>query len=180
LSVYDEIESLFASGAGREYLGEPITITEHMLQAAALARLDGASDNLVIAALLHDIGHLLVNNPLLAQESNIDAHHDEIGASWLAERFPESVSEPVRLHVEAKRYLVATNPTYSQRLSPASLHTLELQGGILTTEEASDFLASNWANAAVSVRLWDDQAKVSGTEVPSLDNYKTAIENLSS
>jgi [1-hydroxy-2-(trimethylamino)ethyl]phosphonate dioxygenase len=179
MTVFEEVAKLFSAGAGSEYLGEPVTITEHMLQAAFLARSEGAAGNLIIAALLHDIGHLLVSDPLLAQESNIDAHHDEVGATWLSERFPESVSEPVRLHVDAKRYLVATDPSYAGMLSPASLHTLKLQGGNFTTEEITEFLSNPWAISAVSVRRWDDRAKISGSVVPDLNSYRDEFEKLS-
>jgi phosphonate degradation associated HDIG domain protein len=178
MSVFKEIADLFGAGIGAEYLGEPITLTEHMLQAAHLAHQEGAEEDLVVAALLHDVGHLLVIDPLLAQESNIDAHHDEVGAHWISERFPQSVSEPVRMHVAAKRYLVSTDPSYRARLSPASLHTLELQGGLLSEDEANQFLDSTWAKAAISVRLWDDRAKVANMQVPGLLSYKSIIENL--
>lgn len=178
MSTFQEIVELFGAGVGAEYLGEPLTLTEHMLQAAHLARTEGAEPTLVIAALLHDVGHLLVVDPMKAQESNMDAHHDEVGADWIAQRFPLSVSEPVRMHVDAKRYLVSTDYSYRSKLSSASLHTLELQGGLFSEAESNNFLDNTWAKAAISVRLWDDRAKIPDLEVPGLTSYRTFIENL--
>lgn len=175
MSAYEELVELFDSGGSAEYLGESVTMKEHMLQCADLAVRDGASGELIVAALTHDIGHLLISDALTLQESNIDAHHDELGASWLAERFPESVSEPVRLHVAAKRYLVSTIPNYFERLSPASVHTFNLQGGKMSEDEILEFRSHPAYESAIQVRLWDDEGKASGSRTSDLSAFESLI-----
>jgi gamma-butyrobetaine dioxygenase len=177
-TVYSEIEALFTSGVSEEYLGEDVKLVEHMLQCAALAREAGATDELVVASLLHDIGHLLIPSSVEDYDSGVDAHHDEVGAAWVAERFPESVSEPVRLHVEAKQYLVATNPSYLAKLSIASQKTLEMQGGVFSAEAAEQFIKQPWAKEGVQLRIWDDDGKVRNKDVPGLGAYREAIVKL--
>jgi [1-hydroxy-2-(trimethylamino)ethyl]phosphonate dioxygenase len=100
-----------------------------------------------------------------------DAHHEEVGARWLAGRFGPEVSEPVRLHVPAKRYLCATDAGYSHQLSSASVHTLKLQGGPMSIEETRAFEREPYYREAVRVRHWDDQGKVAGLKVPPLEAY---------
>src|SRR5947209_18649346 len=146
----DAIAELFAGPGARDYLGEPVTIGEHMRQAGALAEAAGAPAPLVAAALLHDVGHLL-------DES--DARHGTGGARWLGQWFGPEVTEPVRLHVAAKRYLCVTEPGYFARLSPEAVRTLALQGGPMTPEQAAAFEALPHARDAVAVRRWDDEAK---------------------
>jgi gamma-butyrobetaine dioxygenase len=148
--VIDELTALFDGPGAGEYLGEAVTIGEHMRQAGALARAAGAPDRLVAAALLHDVGHLLHSS---------DARHGTAGADWLATWLPPMVTEPVRLHVPAKRYLCFAEPGYSGLLSPESVRTLALQGGPMTVDEAAAFEAGPYAADAVAVRRWDDQAK---------------------
>jgi gamma-butyrobetaine dioxygenase len=177
-TVYQEISTLFANGVSEEYLGEDVTLVEHMLQCADLARGAGASDELVIASLLHDIGHLLIPSSVVDFDSGVDAHHDEVGAAWVAARFPKSVSEPVRLHVEAKQYLVATEASYFEKLSEASRKTLELQGGKFTPGEISSFISLPWAQDGVQLRRWDDAGKVRGKPVPELSTYEDLIDFL--
>src|SRR5262249_26828453 len=121
------LESFRARGASA-YLGEPVTLREHMLQTAAAAEAEGAPAELVAAALLHDVGHLLHDGPEDAAEHGLDTEHEEVGFRFLASRFPDTVVEPVRLHVAAKRYLCAVDPAYRDLLSSASLLSLELQG----------------------------------------------------
>ena len=176
--VYYEIEALFTSGVSEEYLGEDVKLVEHMLQCAALAREAGASDELVVASLLHDIGHLLIPSSVDDYDSGVDAHHDEVGASWVADRFPSAVSEPVRLHVEAKQYLVATDPEYLSLLSEASRKTLEMQGGVFTQAQAETFISQPWARDGVQLRVWDDLGKVRNKVVPGLGAYQEAIVKL--
>lgn len=178
MNAYEELVKLFDSGGSAEYLGESITMKEHMLQCADLAVRDGASSELIVAALTHDIGHLLVSDALALQESNIDAHHDELGAKWLAERFPESVSEPVRLHVAAKRYLVSTDPNYLGKLSPASVHTFNLQGGKMSDNEIFEFRSHSVYESAIQVRLWDDEGKVVGSKTSDLSTFESTINSV--
>lgn len=175
LTTYQEIEELFTTGISEEYLGEDVKLVEHMLQCADLAREAGASDELIVAALLHDIGHLLVDDAVTAHNEGHDAHHDEVGAAWVAARFPASISEPVRLHVAAKRYLVSTDPSYRAKLSEASIHTLNLQGGEMTPAECEEFLAIPGAKEGISLRIWDDLGKVRDKSTSSLADFKAVI-----
>ena len=176
--VFQEIEKIFTTGISEEYLGEDVKLVEHMLQCGDLAKEAGAPDYLVVASLLHDIGHLLVDDAVGAQDSGIDMHHDAVGARWLEERFPSTVSEPVRLHVAAKRYLVTTNHDYLSKLSHASVQTLYMQGGPLNQDEVIEFISREGAEDAVRVRLWDDLAKVREKPTSTLLEFKSLIDSL--
>lgn len=157
------------------YIGEAVSQIEHALQAAFAAKLAGAGSELITAALLHDIGHLLHDLPEDCADAGIDDAHEDLGALWLQERFPASVVEPVRMHVEAKRYLCATDSAYLDALSPASKQSLALQGGIFSSEEAARFIALDFAPQAVELRRWDDIAKVPGMATPDLEHYRAHI-----
>jgi phosphonate degradation associated HDIG domain protein len=165
----DAIADLFAGPGARDYLGEAVTIGEHMRQAGALAEAAGAPAPLVAAALLHDVGHL---------RNESDARHGSGGARWLAQWFGAAVTEPVRLHVAAKRYLCATEPGYFARLSPESVRTLALQGGPMTPEQAAAFEARPGARDAVSVRRWDDEAKDPAITPPGFAYFAPLLESL--
>ena len=180
MSISSEIFSLFDKSGAAAYFGERVSLTEHSLQAAYFAREQGAPAALVVAALLHDVGHLLEDLPDDLTEWTSDARHEELGASWLALRFGPEIAEPVRLHVPAKRYLCATHPSYLTRLSEASRHTLRLQGGPMTPAQAASFAAERYAGDAVRLREWDDQGKVAGLKTPALITYRTLIEECAS
>jgi phosphonate degradation associated HDIG domain protein len=168
--VVEEIEALFARHGGESY-GEGVTMLQHALQTAALAQAEGADDALVVAALLHDVGHFLQPT-----DDSYGYHkHDRSGGDWLAQRFGPAVSEPVRLHVAAKRYLCATEAEYFGRLSAASVHSLGKQGGPMSAQESADFAALPHAGAAVRLRRWDDGGKVDGLHVPDLLSYRERI-----
>jgi gamma-butyrobetaine dioxygenase len=169
------IERAFHSAAGMAYLGEKVTMIQHQLQAAALAV--GCSDALVVAALLHDIGHVIdgETDAAGAMADDRDAHHDGLGARWLSRWFGPEVTEPVRLHVAAKRYLVATEPDYVAKLSPASVHTLRLQGGPMSPHEVRDFEALDHANDAVTLRRLDEAAKDASKDAPGFDTYRQLL-----
>jgi len=171
--VVEEIEGLFAR-YGRESYGEGVTQLQHALQTAALAEAEGAEDSLVVAALLHDIGHFLQPT-----DDSFGYHkHDRSGGEWLAQRFGPAVSEPVRLHVAAKRYLCASEADYFGKLSAASVHSLGKQGGPMSPTEAATFAASPHAEAAVRLRRWDDGGKLDGVVVPDLPHYRERIARL--
>ena len=172
------IADLFAAEGAGEYLGEAVTQAQHMLQAAALAEGAGAAPELVAAALLHDVGHFrgVVSGHQLM--GGTDNDHGERGAAWLARWFGPAVTEPVRLHVAAKRYLCAAEPGYLGLLSPASVYTLSLQGGPMSDAEAAAFTAGPYAADAVAVRRWDDAAKDPGAEVPGFACYRPLLEGL--
>lgn len=173
----DEIFAIFRKFGSLRY-GEDVTQMEHVLQCAHLARIAGASDALVAAALMHDIGQFIDDAGSAAEEFGIDARHEETGANYLAAYFPEAVTEPVRLHVEAKRYLCATKPGYRETLSRASLLSLALQGGAHTAEEAAAFLALPAAADAIHLRHYDDAGKKRGWEVPDLESYRPLLQSL--
>jgi phosphonate degradation associated HDIG domain protein len=178
VDVLNSISDLFATRGHLEYFGEAVSEEEHALQAAHLADRDGADETLVAAALLHDIGHLLHSFGEDAAERGIDARHEDIGHAWLARWFGPAVAEPVRLHVEAKRYLCATDPAYLDRLSPASRQSLELQGGLFTQSEVMEFERHPHHAAAVRLRRWDDAAKVPDWAVPALAHYMSRLRAL--
>ena len=178
MSLSADILAIYHSRGAVAYFGERVSMTEHGLQAAYFAQLQGAPEPLIVAALLHDIGHLLEAVPEALEDWTADAHHEEVGARWLAARFDAEVSEPVRLHVPAKRYLCATDARYLACLSAASVHTLRLQGGPLSAQEAQQFARERFAAEAVRVRHWDDQGKVAGLQTPALEQFAPLIERL--
>ncbi len=174
--VSDEVMAIFAAKGKSAYYGEDVSQLEHALQAACCAQRDQASSSLVVAALVHDIGHLLEDIPEDTADLGIDAKHEEIGQDWLARRFGKEVSEPVYLHVSAKRYLCATDPTYLEKLSAASLQSLALQGGPMTPAEVSAFESNEFYKDAVALRRWDDAAKIPGLPTPPLSDYRTLLD----
>ena len=178
MSVAEEILAIYGRRGSEAYFGENVSTAEHCLQAAYFAQIAGAPPGLVVAALLHDIGHLVEEVPQDIADWTVDAHHEEIGGHWLARRFRPEVSEPVRLHVPAKRYLLATDAKYFAKLSPASVITLKLQGGPMAAHEVAQFETEAYYKEAVRVRRWDDQGKVAGLKTPSLGDYRALIESL--
>ena len=178
MNTVDEIRRIFHTRGAQAYFGEDVSMTQHALQAAYFARQEAAPPALVIAALLHDIGHLLAVVPDDIADWTSDIHHEELGSRWLAQRFRPEVSEPVRLHVPAKRYLCATDAKYFAKLSSASVHTLKLQGGPMAPQEIAKFENEDYCSEAVRVRRWDDQGKVAGLTTPALEDYSALIESL--
>ena len=178
MNVIDEILAIFQRRGSGAYFGESVSMTEHALQAAYFAQIAGAPPGLIVAALLHDVGHLVEDVPDDLADWTVDAHHERIGSHWLAQRFRPEVSEPVRLHVPAKRYLLATDNKYFAKLSPASVVTLKLQGGPMAAHEVAKFETERYYKEAVRVRQWDDQGKVAGLKTPGLGDYRALIEGL--
>jgi gamma-butyrobetaine dioxygenase len=169
MTAVETIGELFAGPGARDHLGEPVPIGEHMLQAGALAEAAGAESPLVAAALLHDIGHLL-------GEDEDEDRHGEAGANWLRQWFGDAVTEPVRLHVPAKRYLCAVDAGYLGLLSAESVRTLSLQGGPMTAAEVAAFEALPFSRDAVAVRRWDDQAKDTVVTPPRFAHFAPLLE----
>ena len=178
MSVVDEIFARFRESGDELYIGEPVTVSEHMLQAAAFAEGDEASPELVAAALLHDYGHLVHEFPENSAEHGVDTRHEELGFAFLECWFPSEVTEPIRLHVAAKRYLVAVDPAYRGELSAASSLSLELQGGPMSEEEIAAFEGGPYAQDACRLRRWDDAGKEPGLDVPPLESYRGLLESL--
>jgi phosphonate degradation associated HDIG domain protein len=171
MTVAGEVMQLMTERGDTAYFGEPVSQLEHALQAAWLARQAGASRELILAALLHDIGHLLHDLSESVAAEGIDTRHEVAGYEWLLTRFGLQVAEPARHHVSAKRYLCRVDPEYLAQLSPASIQSLELQGGPFSAEETRAFESEPYYREAVMVRRWDDEAKVPGLKVPGLDVY---------
>ncbi len=176
MSLAREILAIYGARGAGAYFGERVSMTEHALQSAWFAHSEGAPGVLIVAALLHDIGHLLADVPERLADWTSDARHEESGARWLARHFGPEISEPVRLHVPAKRYLCATDAQYVARLSAASAHTLKLQGGPMSPSEVTRFESERYFRDAVRVRHWDDQGKVAGLRTPPLDAYLSLLE----
>jgi gamma-butyrobetaine dioxygenase len=174
----DAIAELFSSAGAQDYLGEQVTVAVHLLQAGALAQRAGAAEPLVAAALLHDVGHLIGPVSGRALMAGTDNHHGDSGADWLGRWFPPAVTEPVRLHVAAKRYLCAVEPGYFDRLSDASRYTLGLQGGTMSAAEVTEFIAHPYARDALAVRRWDEAAKDPDAWAPGFDRYRTLLRRL--
>jgi len=179
VSIVDEVIELFARWGGDLYFGEPVSQLEHSLQTAFQAEQEGASDALIAAALLHDVGHLLHKLPEDIADRGVDGRHEQVGAMWLARYFPAAVTEPIRLHVAAKRYLCAVDGEYQCRLSAASIRSLALQGGPMSDKEVQEFEAAPYAREGVRLRRWDDLAKVAGLKAPELAQYQFLLEKLS-
>lgn len=171
----DEILALYAERGARDYGGEAVSQVAHALQSAFLAELSGAAPSLVAAAFLHDIAHLLGPDAKLALDQGRDLKHEVEGAGLLATLFPPEVTEPIRLHVAAKRYLVATDPTYAAHLSPISQQSLICQGGPLDASDVAEFKRNPHAVAAVSLRRFDDGAKDPDAETPGLDHFRNHL-----
>lgn len=171
---------------GLRYGEQDVGMVDHMLQTAALAEAAGASDALVAAALLHDIGHFGTDIPdgntdarhTVMLEQRIDRAHEAVGARLLEAHFGPAVTEPVRLHVAAKRYLSALDGDYAATLAPAARHTLTLQGGPFTEEECRAFDARPGAADALALRRFDDRAVVPGAQTPALAHYRPLLESL--
>ncbi|HEY7329222.1 MAG TPA: phosphonate degradation HD-domain oxygenase [Gemmataceae bacterium] len=167
---------LFQERGDAAYVGEPVSQTEHALQTAWAAERVGASNSLIVAALLHDVGHLLHELPENCADAGIDDAHEILAARWLGQHFGPEITEPVRLHVDAKRFLCATDPAYLGVLSEASLRSLKLQGGPFTPDEAAKFRKHPHAEAAVALRRFDEQAKVPGLPTPSLEHFRSYLQ----
>jgi [1-hydroxy-2-(trimethylamino)ethyl]phosphonate dioxygenase len=175
----DALLDLLSAQGTAAYFGEPVSVLEHSLQCAHFAEKSQSSPPTIVAALLHDIGHMLHGLPEDIAQQGVDGAHEEVAAAYLARWFGEDVTETVRLHVAAKRYLCATDPTYMARLSPASMESLQLQGGPMSQAEVAAFEALPNAEVAVELRRWDDEAKVPTLDVPGLAHYRAVLLQVS-
>ncbi|MDY7545531.1 HD domain-containing protein [Glaciimonas sp. CA11.2] len=170
-----EICGLFEDGGHAMYSGEPVSQREHALQTATLAAQAGATSELICAALLHDLGHLLNPQGETPSERGIDDTHQYFAIPYLRGLFSPAVLEPIRMHVDAKRYLCAIDSTYYDQLSDDSKRSLALQGGVFSTHAAAEFIARPYAADAVSLRLWDDLAKDADMVTPAMPYFATLM-----
>ena len=170
MDAIGQIEDLFKH-KGHQAYGENVTELQHALQSAHLAKTDDGPDYLIVAALLHDIGHLLHELPEDVAEQGVDAHHEQIGEKWLNKRFGSKISRPVGLHVTAKRHQCTVNPDYLKQLSSASAKSFILQGGKMSGAEIRAFEKDPFFNEALQLRTWDDHAKNPEMKTPPLKHY---------
>ena len=162
---------------GQSFYDEAVTQLEHALQCAALATHNDASPTLITSALLHDIGHFILDEHNAdVVFLNTDLNHEEIGAQYLEPFFPKTITTPIRLHVPAKRYLCTTDATYYDGLSEASKMSLKLQGGVMSDEERDAFEQIPYFRDALTLRRWDDMAKVKGLETVGLETYRDTVQ----
>ena len=169
---------IFARRGAEEYLGEPVTMAEHMLQAAQCAQDAGQAPAVIVAALLHDIGHFTSEFGTYSPDDVVDKHHEDAGADLLAPFFPPLVTDCVRYHVAAKRYLCAARPEYFQKLSAASVHTLMLQGGPMDGREVADFESNPHYRDIIKVRVYDDTGKRAGVPTKTFADYAPMVQQV--
>lgn len=170
---------IFSERGNENYADEAVTQLQHALQCAQLAENEKASDEQIVAALLHDIGHLMADEDLPESLSE-DLHdsHEERAYEWLKAHFGPQVADPVRLHVEAKRYLCSVDPGYKEILSPTSLKSFYDQGGEMNETEKANFEKEVYMKEALNLRKWDDLAKDVNTASPPLHYYLNRVEKL--
>lgn len=169
---------IFERRGSEEYLGEPVTMGEHMLQGATLAERGGMDEEIVVAALLHDIGHFTSEFGMFSIDDTEDKLHEEAGAAVLERFFPTLVIDCVRHHVAAKRYLCATKPEYYDRLSDASIHSLNLQGGPMSAAEVAEFEAKSNLDRIIQVRYLDEAGKRPKMETPDFSHFAPMVQRV--
>ena len=177
-TIVDFLADIFARRGGEEYLGEPVTMAQHMLQAAYVAEQAGQSEEVIVAALLHDIGHFTSEFGTYSPDDTEDRHHEDAGGDVLAPFFPSRVVDCVRHHVAAKRYLCATRPEYFNKLSPASVHTLSLQGGPMQAHEVTAFERNTHLKDIIKVRVYDEAGKYAGMSTPTFAHYAPMLQRV--
>ena len=177
-NIVEFIGGIFERRGGEEYLGEPVTMAEHMLQGATIAEQNGQSEEIIVGALLHDIGHFTSEFGTYHPDDTEDRHHEDAGAEVLERFFPSVITDCVRYHVAAKRYLCATKPEYFKRLSPASAHTLELQGGPMNAEEVAEFAANPNLKEIIAVRYLDEAGKRDDMETPDYWHFAPIVQRM--
>lgn len=177
-TIVDFLADIFERRGGEEYLGEPVTMAEHMLQGATLAEQQGEDEVIIVAALLHDIGHFTSEFGTFSMDDTEDKFHEDAGAEVLKDFFPKLVTDCVQYHVAAKRYLCATRPSYFDALSDASVHSLNLQGGPMTAEEVAEFEKNPNLNEIVKVRYLDDAGKHADMETPPFSYFAPMVQRV--
>ena len=169
------LQLLETKGRDLQYGNENVTQLEHALQCGELAEKNNFSKEIITAALLHDIGHLLYDGQDPIHEGK-DGYHENLGADYLSEFYDEEVTRPIRAHVDSKRYLSAVEKEYYNLLSEASKISLHAQGGPFTKVEAEEFINKPYMKEAVELRRLDDEAKILGKKTPNLEHFKHYLE----
>ncbi|MEM1363774.1 MAG: HD domain-containing protein [Pseudomonadota bacterium] len=177
-TIVDFLASIFERRGSEEYLGEPVTMGEHMLQGATIAEQNGQPDEIIVGALLHDIGHFTSEFGTFTMDDTEDRHHEDAGAEVLERFLPRVVTDCCRYHVAAKRYLCATKPTYYDRLSEASVHSLNLQGGPMSAEEVAAFERNPNLKEIIAVRYLDEAGKIAGMDTPDFRHFAPRVQRL--
>ena len=173
MNIIDKIISNYSNNKSL-YIGEKVTMSEHMIQTAMLAEKTNCSSNLVCSSLLHDYGHFILENPddLVAKDK--DGRHEDVGYEFLEKYFLEDVLGPIKYHVKAKKYLVREKKYY-ELLSEASKASLKLQGGVMSNEEAKKFETNKFFENSIKLRKFDEIAKESGLKIKSINEYKNLL-----
>lgn len=177
-NIVDFIGDIFARRGGEEYLGEPVTMAEHMLQGAHFAEKAGEPEVIIVSALLHDIGHFTSEFGTFSMDDTVDKYHEDAGADVLEPFFPTLVTDCVRYHVAAKRYLCAVKPEYFKRLSEASIHSLNLQGGPMSQEEVAEFEVNPNLKEIIKVRYYDEAGKRADLETRPFSHYAPMVKRI--
>ncbi|WP_271898585.1 HD domain-containing protein [Candidatus Phyllobacterium onerii] len=177
-TIVDFLGDIFERRGGEEYLGEPVTMAEHMLQGAYIAEQQGEPDIIIVAALLHDIGHFTSEFGTFSMDDVHDKHHEEAGAQVLERFFPSLVIDCVRYHVAAKRYICATDPGYFGQLSAASIYSLKLQGGPMNDAEIAEFEKNPNISEIVRVRHLDDAGKIANMTTPAFSHFAPMVQRI--
>ena len=177
-NIVDFIGSIFEKRGDEEYLGEPVTMGQHMLQGATMAEKSREPYEIIIGTLLHDIGHFTSEFGTFSMEDTEDRYHEDAGAAVLEQFFPKIITDCCRHHVAAKRYLCATDPEYFQKLSTASIHSLNLQGGPMSEAELKDFEKNPNLKKILKVRLYDDAGKIPDMITPSFWHFAPLVQKM--
>ena len=172
------LQDIFERRGGEEYLGEPVTMAQHMLQGATIAQRNGQPEIIIVSALLHDVGHFTSEFGMFSMEDTKDRFHEDAGAEILQDFFPTLVTDCVRYHVAAKRYLCATQPSYFDRLSQASVHSLNLQGGPMNDDEVKKFEKNPNLKDIIVVRFLDEAGKHADMETPPFAHFAPMVQRI--
>ena len=173
MNIIDQIISSYLNNKSL-YIGEKVTITEHMIQTAMLAEKTNCSSSLICSSLLHDYGHFILENPDDLVNKKKDGKHEDVGYEFLKKYFVKDVVKPIKHHVKAKRYL-ARDEKYYQLLSEASKVSLKLQGGIMDNKESKEFESNEFFKSSIKLRKFDESAKKTGLKIKSINEYKNLL-----
>ena len=175
MNIIDQIISSYSNNKSL-YIGEKVTITEHMIQTAMLAEKNNCSSSLICSSLLHDYGHFILENPDALVIKGKDGKHEDVGYEFLKKYFVKNVVEPIKYHVKAKRYL-AKDEKYYRMLSEASKVSLKLQGGIMNDKEAKEFEGNEFFEDSIKLRKFDEGAKKANLKIKSISEYKNLLSS---